>query len=216
MTDLTLSASIRELTGKGASRRLRRIEEKVPAILYGAGKDPLMLSIEANKLRKAMENEAFYSQIISLNMDGKAQDAVLRDIQRHPAKDEVLHLDFLRITGKEAITMTVPIHFLNEDTAPGVKAGGIVSHIITEIEVKCLPKNLPEFISIDIGELGLDESIHISQMALPQGVELTMGEIDSAHDSAVVSIHKPKRVEEPAADEEASAEEASSEESSES
>lgn len=202
MTEMTLIASSRALTGKGASRRLRRLEQKIPAILYGAGKDPLMLAVENNRLRKAMETEAFFSQIITLVMDGKKQEVVLRDIQRHPSKPEVLHLDFLRITGKEAINMTVPIHFENEDIAPGVKFGGIVSHVMTELEVKCLPKDLPEYIAIDLANVELDGSIHLSDLTMPNGVELVSAELDTGHDAVVVSIHKPKRAAEP---EEASA-----------
>lgn len=193
MSNLTLSVESRELQGKGASRRLRRLEQKVPAILYGAGKDPVMLSIPSNRIKKALENEAFFSQVIELDIDGKKEKAVLRDIQRHPAKEHVMHMDFLRITGKETITMKVPLHFLNQDKSPGVKAGGVVSHIITELEIKCLPKDLPEFIAIDLGKQAIDTSVHLTDVVLPEGVELAIGEIEEGHDSAVVSIQKPKR-----------------------
>jgi large subunit ribosomal protein L25 len=195
MTNIRLEATLRTNTGKGASRRLRRTE-KIPAIVYGAAQDPVMLAVDSNRLRKVMENEAFFTQIINLEIEGKAQHAVLRDIQRHPAKDEVIHLDFLRITGKETITMTIPLHFENESTCPGVKKGGIVSHVLNEVTVKCLPKNLPEFIAIDLAAIELDQTVHMSDIQLPKGVEFAV-ETGSSHDTAVVSVHLPKRVAEP-------------------
>lgn len=188
MSDIHLQTEIRMDQGKGASRRLRRNEDKVPAILYGGGETPQSLMIEHRFIIKALENEAFYSSILKLHIDGKEQLAVLKALQRHPFKPRIIHLDFQRITGKEKITMHIPLHFDGEDVAPGVKAGGIIQHILTDIEVRCLPKDLPEFIRIDLSQLGLDQTIHLNELNLPKGVEVI------AHDpqGVVVSIHLPR------------------------
>ena len=155
-TDFTLHAKGREVSGKGASRRLRRLAGEIPAIVYGGKKDPQSLTLIHKDVLKALENEAYYSHIISLDVDGKSQDVVLKDVQRHPAKTAILHLDFLRINKTTALTIRVPLHFINEDNCVGVKKeGGIISHTMSELEVQCLPKDLPEFIEVDVSELAL-------------------------------------------------------------
>lgn len=189
--EFTVIASRRTEQGKGASRRLRRLANQVPAIVYGGEATPEMLSIDHNHLLKHLDHEAFYSHILVLNIDGKTQRAVLRDLHRHPYKPRILHADFQRVTGKEKIAMHVPLHFKGEDVCPGViDDKGIVSHLLTEIEVRCLPNDLPEFIEVDISKLKLGESIHLSHIKLPKGVE----SVELAHhkDPAVAHIEIPR------------------------
>ncbi len=195
MVDFTLNARAREDMGKGASRRLRRLADEVPAIVYGGKKAPQNISLTHNELSRALDNEAFYSHIIKLNVDGKGQDVILKDVQRHPAKPKILHADFLRVDKATKLHTRIPLHFLNEEKAVGVKQqGGIVSHLMSDLEVQCLPADLPEYIEVDIAALELGGIIHISDIQLPSGVEamaLLQGE---DHDLPVVSIHKAKVV----------------------
>ncbi len=192
-----LQAEVRHDAGKGASRRLRR-EGKVPAILYGAGEAPLMLALNHNPVMHSLENEAFYSHILNVNFGGKAVRAVLKDLQRHPYKPVILHLDLQRVSEREKLRMTVPLHFLGEENAPSVKqSGGVVSHLISEVEVSCLPKDLPEYIEIDVSTLGLNETLHLSDLKLPAGVELIALTHGSEHNLPVVSIHLPRVAAEP-------------------
>ena len=185
--EFDLVAEERTDSGKGASRRLRRAG-KVPAIVYGAGREPRSVYFEQDKLLHKMENEAFFSSVLSVNVKGKARQCILKDVQMHPARRQVLHLDLQRIVADEEIRMTVPIHFLNEETAPGVKVGGgSVSHTMSEVEVSCLPANLPEYLELDIGELELDESLLLSNIKLPEGVELP--DLVNDNDRSIVSIH---------------------------
>ena len=196
--EFELNAELRTETGKGASRRLRRHADLVPAILYGAGKDPQPLSIPHKDLHKACENEAFFSHIITIKAGGKAQEAILKDLQRHPAKDRIMHADFFRVQMDQTIVVEVPLHFTNEESCVGVKQeGGNVSHTMTSLEVSCLPGDLPEYIEVDIRNLSLGSSIHMSEIVLPEGLsilELAQGE---DHDQVVVAVHAPRRVEEP-------------------
>lgn len=196
-----LNAELRSDKGKGASRRLRREADLVPAILYGGDKDPQPLSIAHKDLYKACQNEAFFSHIITIQADGKSQEAILKDLQRHPAKDRIMHADFQRIQADQEITVEVPFHFLNEDKCIGVRqGGGMVSHNMNSVEVVCLPRNLPEFIEIDVEDLNIGDSIHLSQVNLPDGVsipELAQGE---EHDHVVVAIHEQKRAADAEAD----------------
>ena len=165
-----LTAESRNDTGKGASRRLRR-DGKVPAIIYGAGKDPQNLSLLHNELQRRLADEAFYSHILTVNIDGKAEQAVLRDLHRHPAKPIVMHVDLQRVKAGEALRMHVPLHFIGEQECPGVKTqGGIVNHNRVEVEVECLPKDLPEYIEVDASQLNIGESVHLSQVNMPKGV----------------------------------------------
>ena len=189
-----LDAQVRTDMGKGASRRLRRLNKAIPAIVYGAHKEPTTITVDHNDASKALENEAFYSHILTLHINGTAEKVVLRDLQRHPYKPIIQHMDFQRISETEQLTMYVPIHFLNEDIAPGVKTdGGIVSHHMTEVEVRCLPKHLPEFLSFDLSNAELDAIFHLSDLALPEGVELV--DLTHGHDNnqPIVSIHLPRR-----------------------
>ena len=192
-TQFELSAQTREAFGTGASRRLRRLEDRVPAILYGAGEAPQVLSFDHNQVLRALENEAFYSHILTIQVDGKPQKAVLKDLQRHPYKPRITHMDLLRITAKEKITMSVPLHFKGEAIAPGVKeSGGVLARLLNSVEVRCLPDALPEYIEIDVSRLGLDEALHLSQIPLPAGVELIA--LTHEDDRSVVNIHLPRAV----------------------
>ena len=192
-TDFTLHAKGREVSGKGASRRLRRLAGEIPAIVYGGKKDPQSITLIHKDVLKALENEAFYSHIISLDVDGKSQDVVLKDVQRHPAKTAILHLDFLRINKTTTLTIRVPLHFVNEDSCVGVKKeGGIISHTMSELEVQCLPKDLPEYIEVDVAELALGSTLHISDIKLPKGVESVALSHGSDHDLPVAAVNKAK------------------------
>ena len=164
-------AESRSDTGKGASRRLRRTG-MLPGIVYGAHKDPQMISLGHNSLLRHLENEGFYSHVLSLLVDGVESKVVLKDLQRHPAKPFVLHADFLRVSADEKLRMTVPLHFLNEGSSVGVKAGGLASHNLTEVEISCLPQDLPEFIAVDLADMGVGDILHLSELVLPAGVEL--------------------------------------------
>jgi large subunit ribosomal protein L25 len=201
--DFKLDATARNDLGKGASRRLRRLAEQVPGVVYGGNVAPISISISHNELLKHLEHEAFYSHIISLNVDGVAQDVILKDLQRHPAKPLVLHADFLRIDKSTRLTTNVPLHFINEATSKGVKIqGGKVVHNITQIEVSTLPHNLPEFIEVDLGNAEIGTIIHISDLKLPSGVTSVALSHGPDHDLAVATIIKPKG----AAEEETAAE----------
>ena len=184
-----LVAEIRTGQGKGASRRLRR-EGKVPAIIYGAGRPPRQLAFDHNKVIKQLENESFYSSILNIKVGDKSQAAIVKDIQRHPARKIIMHMDFQRIVEDEKIKMNVPIHLLNMEDAVGVRdGGGSVSHLKTDVEVSCLPKDLPEYFEIDVVALGLDEMLHLSDIKLPDGVEIPELALGSEHDHPIVSIH---------------------------
>lgn len=192
-TAFELEAEFRDAYGKGASRRLRR-EGKVPAILYGGHLEARALTLNHQKLALMLENERFYSTILNLRVGQETQAAILKDVQRHPYKSAIVHIDFQRVEENEKIRIAIPLHFKNEAIAPGVKTqGGIVSHMRTEVEVTCLPKDLPEFIEVDLSGLELNESIHLSQLKVPDGVQLLELQRE---DAAVVAIHSP-RAEEP-------------------
>ncbi len=187
-SEFVVSAEPRKDQGKGASRRLRRTG-KVPAILYGAGKDPVSLTLDHNELLKQLENEAFYSHILTIDMGGKKEQAILKDMQRHPAKPFILHMDFMRVSAGEKIRVNVPLHFTGAEAAPGVKiGGGIATHAVTEVEINCLPKDLPEYINVDLSELELGQSLHLSDIKLPKGVELVQLLQGEEHDAAIAAI----------------------------
>jgi large subunit ribosomal protein L25 len=183
-----LNAEPRNDTGKGASRRLRRAG-KVPAILYGGDEEPQALTLNHNEVLRNLDHEAFYSHILTINIGGAGTRAVLRDLQRHPSKPVILHADLLRVSATETLRMHVPLHFLGEDIAPGVKlGGGMVMHELIEVEVECLPQDLPEYIDVDVSGLHVGDSLHLSNLTVPPGltlVELARGE---DHDLGVVSI----------------------------
>ncbi len=182
-----INAELRDESGKGASRRLRH-EGKVPAILYGGGKKSQSLTLEHNEIIQHLEHEAFYSQILSLVANGKKQRAIVRDIQRHAFKPKIMHMDFQRVSSNVKLTTNVPFHFLNEDVCVGFKAGGIISHQINELEVSCLPKDLPEYLEVDLAELDIGDSVHISEVILPKGVESVALSHGEDHDLPVASI----------------------------
>ncbi len=187
-----LDAEVRTDMGKGASRRLRHAN-KIPAVMYGGGEDAVSLTMDHNKIMHALENEAFYSHILTINIDGKGAKAILRDLQRHPAKPVILHADFQRVNMKEKLHMNVPLHFLNEDIAPGVKEeGGLIQHNVVEVEVSCLPGALPEYIEVDVAELTMGNSLHLSDIKMADGVELVQLAHGESHDLPIVSIHKPR------------------------
>jgi large subunit ribosomal protein L25 len=192
-TSFELVAEFRETQGKGASRRLRH-DGKVPAILYGGHLAARTLTLSHQKLLIMLENERFYSTILNLKVGDESQAAILKDVQRHPFKNAIVHVDFQRVEESEKIRINIPLHFSGAAVSPGVKSqGGIVSHMRTEVEISCLPKDLPEFIEVDISGLSLNESVHLSQLKVPQGVVLV--EL-AKEDAAVVAIHSP-RAEEP-------------------
>ena len=189
METFTLSAQRRTELGKGANRRLRRTGY-VPAIIYGAGKEPLPLTLHFNDLNKQLAHEAFYSRILTVNIDNKPEKAVLKDLQRHPSRPLITHLDLQRVSDTQKLHMRIPLHFLNADKCVGVKQnGGVISHHLTEVEIRCLPKDLPEFISIDLQDIQLNEIIHLSDLVLPEGVALATL---SHGDSPIVSVHLPR------------------------
>jgi large subunit ribosomal protein L25 len=194
-TSFELVAEFRETQGKGASRRLRH-EGKVPAILYGGHSEARALTLSHQKLLIMLDNERFYSTILSLKVGDQTQAAILKDVQRHPFKNAIVHIDFQRVEDNQKIRINVPLHFVGAAVSPGVKSqGGMVSHMRNDVEVSCLPKDLPEFIEVDLSGLSINESIHLSQLKLPAGVELLALAKD---DAAVVAIHSP-RAEEPEA-----------------
>ncbi|MCC7256758.1 MAG: 50S ribosomal protein L25/general stress protein Ctc [Gammaproteobacteria bacterium] len=196
----SLAAEPRDGAGKGASRRLRRAG-KVPGILYGGGKAPTPVMLDNNEVMHNAAQEAFFSSILDVNVGGEALQAIVKDVQVHPARRAVVHIDLQRILANEKIRMTVPLHFLNEALARGVKeGGGVVQHLMTEVQISCLPKDLPEFLTLDIIELELNRNLHLSDIKLPEGVEIPDLAGGAEHDRPVVSIHVVKEeVEEPVA-----------------
>jgi large subunit ribosomal protein L25 len=178
-------AQARADEGKGASRRLRA-QGLVPGIVYGGHKDPQMVAVAHNELLQRLEHEAFYSSLLDLKIDDQTTKVVLKDLQRHPAKPFILHIDFQRVSMEEKLRLTVPLHFENETTAKGVKLGGKVSRNLTEIEISCLPRDLPEYIVVDMANMEIGDVVHVSDLKLPEGVELTYG-LDP--EAPVVLVH---------------------------
>jgi large subunit ribosomal protein L25 len=199
-----IPAETRDVMGKGASRRLRRVDNKVPAILYGAHKPAVNLSINHDFLIKALEHEAFYSHILTVEVGGHKEQVVLKALQRHAYKPRILHVDLLRIDANEKLSMRIPLHFTGDDVAPGVvNDGGVISHLISDLEVRCLPANLPEYLALDLSEMALNQSLHLSDIKLPTGVEIV--QLGHGEDATVVSLHMPRVMleEEPVAEGEA-------------
>ena len=196
-TDFTLHAKGREDTGKGASRRLRRLAGEIPAIVYGGKKAAAQISLAHKDVAKALENEAFYSHIISLDVDGTSEDVIIKDIQRHPAKAVVMHMDFFRVSKTTKLQTRAPLHFINEEECVGVKlGGGLIARSMTDIEISCLPKDLPEYIEVDMAEVELGQTVHLSDIKLPKGVESVALGHGEDHDLPVAAVNKPKAVEE--------------------
>lgn len=190
MEAFELIAQPRTELGKNANRRLRR-EGLVPAVIYGAGKEPKWLTLYHKDLMKQLQNEGFYSHILTVNIENQRERAVLKDLQRHPWRPLVLHVDLQRINETEMLYMHVPLHFINEDKCIGVKqGGGVISHHMVEVEVRCLPKDLPEFISVDLTDLNINDILHLSDLVLPEGVEIvSLIQAGAEHDLSVVSVH---------------------------
>lgn len=188
--EIVINASKREGKGTGASRRLRRAGH-VPGVVYGAGKDAISIELEHKSLFLQFRHEAFHASILTLDLEGKKESVLLRDYQMHPVRNTIQHIDFQRVSATEKIHVKVPLHFINQDIAPGVKTGGgIVTHILTEAEVSCLAKDLPEFIEVDLANAEVGQTIHLSELKLPKGVEF----VHLAHgdDSAVANVIKPR------------------------
>lgn len=202
MNEFQVDAQPRTETGKGAMRRMRRAG-RVPAVIYGAGKDPEIISLKLNEIVRQLENEAFYSHILTVAIEGKKTQAVLKALQRDPASDRVTHADFLRVKASEALTMRVPLHFINEEDCVGRRAGGIISPLETDVEISCLPKDLPEYIDVDLLNVGIGETVHLSELSLPDGVTLTANLEEPENDSSLVSIQMAQELDVEEVEEEA-------------
>lgn len=194
MSTVKLEAELRSDMGKGSSRRLRRIENKVPGIVYGGDKAPVTIHLLHNKVVKALEIESIYSSVFDLKIEGKVEHVILKDLQRHPYKPVILHMDFQRVSAKDVLVKMVPIHFINEDKSKGVKAGGLVTHTMTQVEIKCQAKDLPEFITVDLSDMQMNDVVHLTDIKLPKGVKFVVDPTEGGHDHPVVSIHMPKAV----------------------
>jgi large subunit ribosomal protein L25 len=200
MATIEFTAFPRQGEGRGASRRLRR-GGKAPGIVYGAGVDPTPIELDHNALIHALKNEAFHSSILSMKLDGKPQKVLLRDVQMHPFRAEVLHVDFQRIDEARKIHMKVPLHYVNEALSPAVKLGGaIISHVANDLDVSCLPKDLPEFIEVDLSTLEAGKSVHVSEIRLPAGVVAVTHGRDPVIAAAIVPKAHAETEEAPAAE----------------
>ncbi len=188
----TLDATIRTDLGKGASRRLR-LQDKVPAIVYGGDEAPVSITLDHNKVIQAQDFEAFYSHVLTINIDGKKVEALVKDMQRHPYKPKVTHIDFQRVIAGQALTTSVPIHFINEAESDAIKLnGGHAEHHMNEIEITCLPKNLPEYIEVDLKSVEIGQTVHLSNVTFPKGVESVELGKGEEHDLAVVTVKTAK------------------------
>lgn len=188
MSEFEVRAEAREQHGKAATRRLRR-EGLVPAVMYGGTAAPVSLTLRANELRKQLENEAFYSHILTVAHGGRTEQVVLKGLQRHPATDDVIHVDFQRASADQVLHMLVPLHFLNEENCAGRRAGGVITHLANEVDVTCKAKDLPEYIEVDMAELELGSLVHLSDLKVPDGVELTA--LSHGDDQAVAGVQAP-------------------------
>lgn len=190
---IALTAEIRTVKGKGASRRLRRDADLVPVVMYGAGQDAVSLSITHKDLHRACESEAFFSQIVDIKTGSDVTPAIIRDLQRHPAKNRILHADFFRVSMDQEITVEIPLHFLNEERCVGVRQhAGTISHNLSSVEIACLPGDLPEYIEVDVENLNIGDNVHLSQLTLPAGVSLTALTAEDPQDDIVVSVHEQR------------------------
>lgn len=184
-------AEARSATGSSAAKVVRR-QGKVPAVIYGGNEAPEMLVLNHNDLLKQLAHEAVYSHILDVKVDGKTERAVLKHIQRHPAKPIILHVDFMRVTKGQALKVRVPFHFINEEICPGVKEGGIVTHAMTDVEVSCIPSKLPEFIQVDMANMVMGAALHLSDIQLPEGVDIPELHLGHEHDQSVAQIIMPR------------------------
>lgn len=183
-------AEIRSATGKGDARRLRKVG-KVPAVLYGRG-EPVGLVLEHSKVLKSLENEAVYSHILTVSVNGKEEQAILKGLQRHPSKPIVMHMDFQRVSAADKIKVHVPLHFINQETSVGVKKGGVVNHSLVDVEVVCLPDRLPEYIEVDLANVDVGQSVHLSDLKMPVGVEIVALLHGPEHDIPVAVIQSSR------------------------
>jgi large subunit ribosomal protein L25 len=206
MSTISLEAEARLVQGKGASRRLRRLENKIPGILYGGEKAAQLIHLQQNKVFKALEHENIFSSVFDLHVNGKVEHVILKDMQRHPYKPVILHMDFQRVSAKDILVKLIPLHFINEQNAPGFKKGGVINHTMTQVEVRCQAKYLPEFIEVDLNDMDLDEVLHLSDLKLPSHVQLTIDPFVGDHDHPVVGIHVSRASLSDLAEEEAEAE----------
>ncbi|MDD9961928.1 MAG: 50S ribosomal protein L25/general stress protein Ctc [Gammaproteobacteria bacterium] len=190
---IELNASLRTELGTGASRRLRRSGERLPGVIYGGENAPQPVTLSANELTKAMQQEAFLSQIVNVKVDGTEQQALVRSLQLHPVNEKVLHVDFLRVEADRPIQTNVPLHFVNESKCVGVRTGGgSIAHNLVDVEVSCLPNDLPEFIEVDLAALEVGQALHLSDLNLPEGVTLVALGYGEDHDIPVVSVQPPR------------------------
>ena len=195
-TNFELNATIREVKGTRASRKLRRNGE-IPAMVYGAGKKNKRLLLNSNEIDNKLSIEAFHSAIISLKTDSGTEQVILREVQMHPYRPLVMHVDLQRIKATEKLHMNVPVHFEGAEDTPGVKVdGGVLSYLMTEFDITCLPKDLPEYIAVDVSNLNINESIHLSEITLPEGVEFTATSVHEGDNPTVATVTPPKVVEE--------------------
>lgn len=205
--DIVVKAESRSVFGKGASRRLRN-QNLVPAVIYGDSKDPQSIQLKHNEVTKHLENEAFYSQLLQVSVDGgEPARSILRDVQRHPYKQQILHMDFMRVVAGAELQLSVPLHFLNEDVCAGVKQeGGIISHNENEVSISCRPRDIPENIEIDMAEMNVGDTVHLSDLKMPEGVRLLdLAEAHDDSDRVVASVNAPRVEVEPEEGDEAEA-----------
>lgn len=191
---LSIEVSKRTEQGRAAMRQLRHEKDSAPGVVYGAGKDQVWVVCDHDPLYRFLAKESTHSQVINLVVDGKVEPVVVKEVQYHPFAAKILHVDWLRINAKEKLTLKVPLHFVGEDVCPGIKAGGVAQHAIKELEVQCLPANLPEYLEVNLSQLEMDQSIHCSDLKLPKGVELSCLIAETPHDEVIVAVHPPKVV----------------------
>ncbi len=194
MNQFEVIAEPRDALGKGASRRLRRAG-RLPGVLYGAGRNPVSLSMEASRIARQMENEAFFSHILSVQVGGEEAQAVVKALQRDPATSQVLHVDLQRVSSTEELHMRVPLHFINEEDSPGRRHGGVISHLMVDVEIGCLPGDLPEYVEVDMSGLDVGDSLHLSELVMPERVRLMPLVHDPENDQPVVTVQHPQKLE---------------------
>ena len=193
MNDFEIASEPRPIAGTSATRRLRRAG-KIPAVVYGGGLEPEMIALDASRIRHHTENEAFFSHLLNLNMEGKNTSVVVKAVQRDPRNDHITHVDFLRVVAADELHMNVPLHFSGEDLCVGAKTGGVITHLLLEVEVGCLPKHLPEYIEVDVSALGIGEAVHLSDLKLPANVRLMALEQNPDNDQPVVRIQYAQKL----------------------
>lgn len=188
---ITIAAKRRTDIGKGASRRLRH-EGEIPAVIYGSGGPAESVTLPHNKIKLALASESIYSSVFDLNVDGKTEHVILKAIQRHPYKPIIMHMDLLRVSSKDIVIKDIPLHFMNENSNKAVKAGGMISHVINHVEIRCQAKDLPEFIEVDLSKLELNQSLHLSDLILPKGAHFTANIKEQDHNKLVAILHASK------------------------